>query len=191
MPATVETGTPDAVAEFYDPENRFQLGTSNDLLALEHAVTLKDCRLARRDEENYQSCAHIVPEVWDAETRWVVDVVYRGKLETPAPLGVSAVESLFIPKFTAERDPTLLSYFGLKGEENRRRLAETFLTPTNWKDYCELVSTNNCTIPDKVAERYPTEESESDRFFKEGLYRGHFRKTAKNDCDLYSHNCTG
>mmetsp|Transcript_56853 Transcript_56853/g.138406 ORF Transcript_56853/g.138406 Transcript_56853/m.138406 type:complete len:648 (-) Transcript_56853:367-2310(-) len=28
-------------------------------------------------------------------------------------------------------------------------------------------------------------------FFREGLYTGHFRKTAKNDCDTYPTSCTG
>jgi hypothetical protein len=103
---------------------------------------------------------------------------------------VLAQESWFIPKFTAFREPSIVSYFGLSGEENRRKLAELFKRPTTWKDYCDLVSTNNCSVPDKTAQRYPKEE-EYIMMFAEGLYTGHFRYTDANNCTTWPQNCTG
>lgn len=95
-----------------------------------------------------------------------------------------------MPKFTTERDATLHSYLGFQGEENREKLANTFLRPTRWKDYCAQVSPNNCTTSDNVAFREPHNGMEMDRFFVPGLYQGHFRKTAKNDCNQ-TDECTG
>jgi hypothetical protein len=90
-----------------------------------------------------------------------------------------------------EQDPSLFSYLGLQGEENRRKLAELFLRPTTWKDYCEQVSPTRCLVPDQVAAQGPQDEWENDRMFVQGLYTGHFRKTEENDCDKYPLNCTG
>jgi hypothetical protein len=95
-----------------------------------------------------------------------------------------------IPKFTAEYDPTHVSYHGLVGEANRRKLAETFHRPTTWKDYCEIVSKSNCPIPDEVARRPPALEEQERMFFPEE-YTGHFCPTEKNDCDANPHTCTG
>jgi len=39
--------------------------------------------------------------------------------------------------------------------------------------------------------RPPNNDNENDRFFVEGLYTGHFRKTPQNDCDTNPNNCTG
>lgn len=65
VPTTIETGSPDAKLNFYDPDNSFQYGNSHDLHALSTAAELGDCRLANRDPdpEVYESCAHAVPEV--------------------------------------------------------------------------------------------------------------------------------
>ena len=46
----------------------------------------------------------------------------------------------YVPKFTALRDPTVLTYFGLSGQENREKLANLFLRPTRWGDYYDDVS---------------------------------------------------
>ena len=195
VPATIETGTPEAVADFYDPQNRFQLGTSQDTHALENSLFLRDCTKAIRDNtEDYQSCAHVIPEVWDASTPWTLDFVADGKLEPPQSLGVAGNEALFVPKFTAQKYPQFLNYLGLQGA--REKLADTFLRPTKWKDYCNEVSTTNCTIPDNVAQRPPLLDWEFDSYFLEGSYTGHFRKTKKNICQVNNETgeaekCTG
>jgi 7 transmembrane sweet-taste receptor of 3 GCPR len=107
------------------------------------------------------------------------------------PPPVLADESWFVTKFTADQDPALVSYIGLQGDANRRKLAETFLRPTTWQEYCTLVSSDHCTTPDYVTQRAPTDETENIRMFVPGLYTGHFRATDANDCDLYPSNCTG
>ena len=59
-----------------------------------------------------------------------------------------------------------------------------------FKDYCDLVSPNNCTEPDDAAQRAPNEE-ELHRYYVADVYTGHFRATEENDCDLNPTNCTG
>ena len=89
-----------------------------------------------------------------------------------------------IPKYTAQYDPSLLSYLGLGGNEiNQRKVANLFKRPTTWKQYCEEVSISNCTIPDSTALRPPQDDTEYNTYYVPGgLYNGHFRKTYKNDC---------
>jgi hypothetical protein len=125
------------------------------------------------------------------------DLVNNGTLEAPPILGALGQESWFVTKFTAAQDPTIVSYMGLQSQENRHKLAETFLRPTEWKDYCycALVTVDNCSTDDGVAKRPPQDESEYNRIFVDGdgdgLYTGHFRKTEENECDTYPNNCTG
>ena len=84
-----------------------------------------------------------------------------------------------------------MNLLGIAGEANRRKLAETFLRPTTWKDYCDLVSPNNCTTSDDVAQHAPTDEADYERMFVAGSYTGHFRATEENDCDTHPDTCTG
>ena len=102
----------------------------------------------------------------------------------------------FIPRFTAQRDPTLLSYLGLQGEENREKLANAFLRPTTFRDYCSEVSPSRCLDEDYdsvngTARRPPKDKSEYDRMYIQGVYKGHFRKTADNNCTEFPETCTG
>lgn len=96
-----------------------------------------------------------------------------------------------VPKFTALQDPTLLNYYGLMGDENRQKLAETFLRPTTWKEYCDIVSPTNCTKPDSVAKRPPKDDSEDPRMHVSGIYTGYFRATEDNNCTAHPRTCTG
>ena len=102
----------------------------------------------------------------------------------------SVCNSIPVTRFSVERDPSLANYFGLGGEANREKLAETFKRPTTWGTYCQNVSTTNCTVADGVAARAPAED-EAGKYFSAGAYTGHFRKTAKNDCCEGQCNCTG
>lgn len=120
----------------------------------------------------------------------------QGAIESPSPLGAFGLDEQFIPRRTAAKDPTLLNFLGLGGEQNRRKLAETFLRPTTWGDYCELVSPNKCQEEEEgnngtAAIRPPQDETESGKYYVEGLYSGHFRATNENDCDANPTNCTG
>lgn len=191
VPTSIETGIPTAKINFYNASSPFQYGISDDWGALARADQLLDCRLASRDPNNYQSCAHVISEVWDARDEWVRNMVAEGILEPTTGLGALGQESWFMPKFTAESDPSLVSFVGLAGEQNRRKLAETFPRPTTWWQYCTEVSPTNCTVPDGTATRPPKDASEYDRMFVNGLFLGHFRFTGKNNCTLYPTTCTG
>jgi len=195
VPTTVETGKGDVKLNFYDAENSFG-GFSNgqDWGVLERASKLRDCRIANRspDSDEYEPCAHFIPEVWDYSYRDdYKDYVDKEVVELPQGLGALVQEGWYIPRFTAERDSSLLSYLGLSGEDNRHKLAERFLRPTTWKDYCIDESPSNCTISDKFAQRPPLDEFENNRMYAEGFYTGYFRSTSQNDCATYPKNCTG
>jgi hypothetical protein len=97
-----------------------------------------------------------------------------------------------VTKFTVEKDPSLSSYVGLQGDEHRKKLAETFLRPTTWWQYCNEVSIDGCATDDGIASRPPAAaDGENDRMFVEVLYTGHFRATDKNDCVKHNATCTG
>jgi 7 transmembrane sweet-taste receptor of 3 GCPR len=84
----------------------------------------------------------------------------------------------------------LLSYIGLQGEKNRQKLADTFLRPTTWRQYCLEVSNTTCQQPDEVAIRPPRGlyavegdddyDEEADSYFTQDLFAGYFRKTDRN-----------
>jgi len=105
------------------------------------------------------------------------------------PNGMFAMIGYYIPRFTAERDPTLVHYVGLRGEKNRRKLASSFKTPISWIQYCAL-SEDNCTPDDAIAKRFPVDD-ESDRYFVKDLYTGHFHIAEANNCSDINQNCTG
>jgi len=77
------------------------------------------------------------------------------------------------------------------GDDKRQKLAEMFKRPTTWLDYCQEVSTNNCTTPDDVAQRAPADEDEELMYFSYDAYTGHFRITEQGDCELNPTTCTG
>lgn len=191
VPTTIETGDPNVNLDFFAQGGDWGYGTSNDWEALRRAATNGDCRKVPRfdDEGKYQSCAHVIPEVWINHMKKVQRLNSEGIVEPPLGLGVVGQQSWFIPKFTGQRDPSLLTYLGLQG--NRRKLAETFKRPTTWGEYCSLVSVTRCQSPDGVAERAPATDDERNRLHVPGLYIGHFRETEENDCQKWPQNCTG
>lgn len=197
VPTTLETGRPDAVMQYYDEEARFEFGTtSNNLQAFRNAVELGngDCRNIVQnstDSDDYLNCAHVIPEVWTARSKQVQEYIREDILDPPLALGALGIEGWYIPKFTAESDPTLTSWIGLQGDENRHKLAQTFKRPTTWMDYCEQISPDNCTTPDEVAQRPPEDERESGRLHKSGVFTGYFRPTERGDCETNPTNCTG
>lgn len=191
VPTTIETGTPDAKLNLYDPTSPFDYGTANDWSSLRNANELGDCRLANRSRDNYQPCAYLIPEVWYSREEDLKTLMEQNVIEPPEQLGALGQNSWFVPKFVAERDPNLMSYLGLQGQPNRALLADYFLRPTTWIDYCEQVSIHNCSQNDGVAKRFPNDEAEGNRFFVQDLYTGHFRKTQENNCDEFPNNCTG
>ncbi|GKY92670.1 hypothetical protein MPSEU_000237000 [Mayamaea pseudoterrestris] len=188
VPTTTETAKADAKINFYDAEARFEFGAPTDLNATRTANEIKDCRLANRNADHYEPCAHVITELWEAHEAWQIS--NEGSAEIPTGLGVLGEEGWFVPKFTGEKDPSLLSYLGIQGQDNRRKLAETFKRPTSWADYCRIVSSDGCMTPNNVAKRPPRIE-ERQMYHSPGVYTGHFRATEKNDCDKWPLNCTG
>jgi hypothetical protein len=194
VPTTIETGLADATVNLYDPATRMEYGLNEVFGSLERAHEVGDCRIVSKttkDDGQYQACAHLVPEVWHGDEVALRDFEERGIIEPRSFIGLVGFENWFVPKFTGVRDPTILTYLGLGGEANRRKLAELFKRPTTWQDYCDLVSVNNCLTDDGVAKRAPMDELEYDHMFVEGIYTGHFRMTEENDCDKWPLNCTG
>ena len=196
VPVTIETGSIDAHLDFYHPRAPVEYGVANDWDALRRGTELKDCRKLKAANEKanattYQSCAMIIPEVWEGHMDTVRELAREGVVD--APLGLEALghQSWVIPKHTAERDPTLLSVFGLQGKENRRKLADRFKRPTTWKDYCDLVSETKCREPDEFAQRAPRDATEETRMFATGAYRGYFLATEQNNCTAFPDSCTG
>lgn len=194
VPATIETGTADAHLDFYDPLYPLDYGTSNHWGPLRRSLEVGDCRLVGKNESlfaDYPACAHVVPEVWNLYNNEYYDLRDAGVVEAAPALGVIGQQNWFITRFTAEQDPTLLTHFGMAGQDNRRKLADTFLRPTTWNTYCQFLSPSRCREADDVAARAPQDSAEKGRYFADGLFTGHFRKTAENDCDTYPDICTG
>jgi hypothetical protein len=120
-------------------------------------------------------------------------LIGKGSVLSMVSNGMIGGLGYYIPSLTAERDKTLTSFYGLRGDENRVKLADTFREPTNWVNYCEHVDLNNCTVPDDndIFRRYPNTRQEKDSYFVPDLYSGHFRVTDRNNCTKYPSNCTG
>jgi hypothetical protein len=192
VPSTIESGAKDNITNFYDVSNRMDYGTSSDVSVIQNAFDANgDCSVYKRGNlgDEYMPCANIAMDLWYPE-RWD-SAVDSGAAEAAKITGVIGVDGWHVTKFAIEKDPSLSSYFGMKGEDNRQKLAETFKRPTTWKDYCEQVSASNCSESDSVATRPPSEDgSEDNKYFLEGSYTGYFRTTEKNDCNA-NPNCTG
>jgi len=185
VPSSIETGDPNLVNDFYDPDLRLSYGPSYDFEAMKRANEAIDCVDMTKEAI---TCAHVSSETWASKLPIIRDLERQGILEAAQQTGALGYQAWYIPKYTAINNPSLSSYLGLTGQ--RRMLAETFLRPTTWEDYCTKVSPNNCTKPDDVAQRAP-EESEKLRMHVAGIYTGHFRATEKNDCDANPDTCTG
>mmetsp|Transcript_448 Transcript_448/g.1080 ORF Transcript_448/g.1080 Transcript_448/m.1080 type:complete len:372 (-) Transcript_448:1286-2401(-) len=194
VPVSIETGSADAKVDFYDIHTSFDYGTGNDFIAVETAENVKDCRVVKNRSgkaEDYVPCSHVIPEVWAGGQRESLRSLQDEQvIEPPAGLGALGTQSWFVPKFTAEQDTTLLTYLGLQGQDNRHKLAATFLRPTTWEDYCLYESPDGCQTPDNVATRPPVAE-EGDLYYEGEEFTGFFRNTTQNDCVAWPNNCTG
>ncbi|CAB9499317.1 expressed unknown protein [Seminavis robusta] len=199
VPTTIESLTRNHSLHnnFYDPLSRLEYGDTDIWSALKRANQLEasDCTLVQQrddDDEEYQSCGNVVMESWYGVTEETQRHLEQGTIENLVPLGAIGQQALFVTKFTAEADPTILNLHGIQGDANRHKLAATFKRPTTWRDYCELVSPSNCTDPDDtVAQRPPLDEFEYDRMHVPDMYTGHFRDTDDNNCTLHPDTCTG
>ena len=201
VPTTLESGTKDARINFYDYDNALDYGVGYPWEGLRIAMrddVQGDCRKVAKktpyeeneNDEDYVPCAHVIPEIWTPRTNTVLGLEKEGVIVPFQFLGTIASGGWYVPKFLLERDPSLATYLGLAGEKHRKKLSETFRTPTTWSEYCSLVSSDNCTYNDGIAARAPSTEEEGGRYFEEALYTGHFRTTFSNNCTA-NPECTG
>jgi 7 transmembrane sweet-taste receptor of 3 GCPR len=197
VPVTIETSLSTGNLNFYDKNNAFEYGSIAFWTGFETAAAVKDCRLLQQsgNPSEYQPCHHFHPELWYSDPAVESDIkngVDQKAVDLPTSLGATAFNSIFVTRFSVDKDPTLSSYIGLQGEKNRQKLAETFLRPTTWEYYCTKISSSNCTAPDSVAQRPPASDSEAQRMFVQDLFTGHFRSTEENDCSGDRNStCTG
>lgn len=194
VPVSIETGQYNKSMNFYDSKSRFEHGQDYDYGGLKMCSEKKGvCSEASRNAEGYESCGHVMLELWNgAYSSEVKDLVLNDHAEPLMSLGVVGEEHWFVPKFTLQRDNSLSTFHGLTGNENRKKLAERFLRPTRWADYCNEVSEDGCATDDGVAKRRPASNTEEgDQFFVKNLYTGHFRSTPDNDCVASPDTCTG
>jgi len=186
VPASVGLTSEAAKSQgFYAANNTFEYSTLTypwDALKLANQMMNNE----QNCEHTQDPCVHILPEVWSGQadklhTLYMDDMDMPPVIDRPTSNGIVYKPSLMIPKKTAQELPSLGISFGLQGDQNQKILAETFKKPTNWVDYCETVSLNNCSVPDGTAARYPAEEEKS-LYFLEGSYTGYFLATDKNNC---------
>jgi hypothetical protein len=188
VPATVGLTTEMSQgASFYSIENKIEYSTELYpyealMMANEKLNNGENCELTTK------ACAHILPEVWVGQRDEWLKMEDDGVIDHPSANGMVATSNFFVPAFTIKKYPSLAVFYGFQGDENRKLLAELFKKPTTWKEYCELVSSSNCSIADRTAARYPNQTDleghyyEKNKFYVEGLYQGYFRATEKNNC---------
>ena len=192
VPSTIESGMADKNLNFYDELNRMEYGSSYDQSVIEnaHAAEGGDCTIYKdKGGDEYSPCAHLCMDIWNNGWDGLVE---SGAAETSKLVGMIGNQGWHIMDHSVRNDSSLATHYGLRGEENRRKMAETFKRPTTWHDYCTIVSLSNCTVEDDVAKRPPAGDgSEDNKYFSLGLYTGHFRATEKNDCGANPTTCTG
>ena len=190
VPVSVESSHFGLNTDFYNANSSLDYGAADvNYNELTTASEVGDCRkvVETRNKDNYRPCANVVTEAW---LKGYSDTAIVG-VDPPLDLGALGEQFWFVPRFTAERDPTLVSYIGLAGGKNRKKLAERFKRPTTWKQYCDEVSLSSCNAADDVATRAPANAIEDESMFVDGLYSGYFRSTTENNCTLNPFNCTG
>jgi len=201
VPVTIETGSFDEGygeiskrqhdGSFYDTESRFdypdQVYPVDQLVEADRVGG--DCSLTNKP------CAHILPEVWEGATNSeITSAQEKGSVLSIESNGILGQVGYYIPSYTAERHRSFTSFYGLRGDENRVKLADTFKEPTTWVDFCELVHLTNCTFTDEegMPKRwYPKTAKERDSYFVPDLYAGHFRVTDRTNCTKNPDTCKG
>eukprot|EP00957_Ditylum_brightwellii_P013780 1038459-Ditylum_brightwellii.AAC.1 len=184
VPVTLETGADPMKtdASFYHPTMKWDYA---DMSYDYDALRTADKRPQANCIGSKVPCAHVIPELWSGQRQNWLDAEKEGLIEPVINNGRSAKYNWYIPKFVAEEDPTLISFYGIGGDHNRRKLAERFKRPFTWKQYCEEVSPDNCETPDETAKRSPLDEKEETRYFVEDVFIGYFNATEENDCDAH------
>ena len=192
--------SPTLASSFYSHDNTLPYSSgAYPWLALEEATIVGDCRLSD------QECTHVLPEVWNGQLHEWTKSLNEGHIDPVEGNGQVGKGSWYVPSFTAQKDDSLISVFGLSGENNRAKLADAFRKPITWKEYCDEISISNCTsstnanatedfddLNDQRATRYPQTEAEENMYYAGAdKYIGYFRLTDDNNCTINPTTCSG
>mmetsp|Transcript_5907 Transcript_5907/g.9296 ORF Transcript_5907/g.9296 Transcript_5907/m.9296 type:complete len:1013 (+) Transcript_5907:46-3084(+) len=207
VPATIEISKPGGTTNFYDRSLRMSYGNgSYDYSAIETALKYGNCSDVPRNGKDYRSCAHVMPEVWKGQTSILRKLEEQKVIAYSTETGGKSKYWWYLPLFTAEEHPSLMSYLGLSTEygkdtdplTRRQQLAELFERPFTWTDFCANFTADNCQNPPyfdqenrTIATRAPNTSTEETSYFSEGLFHGHFAPTDENDCTANPDTCTG
>ena len=175
------------LTSFYNPENAPMQYSKEQYPwdALKRGDQLRGCTATSLP------CVQYLPEVWKSLNDQFTQLLKNDMVEPPAPNGLLGQSGLHIPLSTAEKFPDLSIWFGWRGEEKRKFLAETFLRPLTWADYCAYISATHCSESDETAQRAPESADEETCYFLENVYNGYFHASDKNNCTLNPTTCTG
>jgi hypothetical protein len=185
VPATVGlTTNTTAKSSFYSLENTLEYSAeAYPFDALENAV---DCHL-----QGNRPCTQVLPEVWNGQAHELRDASQNGFIAPTEGNGEVGKGSWYIPQFVAQNDSSLVSVYGLSGEEHRHKLADTFRRPTTWLEYCQEVSLTNCDGDDPVAAFFPSTPEQEQHYHHPQFFPGYFRLLPENNCTVNPDNCTG
>lgn len=194
VPATVGLTAKDTpMASFYSEQNEFvfsKVAYPYDALEVANRVGSEEFEgelgLMRRKDCSYvkKACVDILPEVWSGQASEYAPLIKRQVIEHPSANGLIGRLGIYLPRKTVQEFPEFSIWFGLAGDENRRRLAEIFLRPISWKEYCDTVDPTNCQ------ERYPAGDEEG-LYYEEGLFEGYFSAGGSNNCTQNPDTCAG
>ena len=108
----------------------------------------------------------------------------------PLPNGLVYRAGLYVPLSTINEHPEFASYHGYIGEENRKKVASSFLQPTTWEQFCtEVITEEECNSNNNtMVTRMPQTESEKGSYFSYPDYYGHFRETENTKCTTDTNN---
>lgn len=184
VPATVGlTTNTTAISSFYSLDNTLEYSAeAYPFDALENAV---DCHLQDGP------CTQVLPEVWNGQAHELKKASQKGFIEPVEGNGAVGKGSWYIPQFAAQEDSSLVSVYGLQGEEHRHKLASAFRRPTTWLEYCQEVSPTRCDEDDPVAAFYPSTPEQEQHYFHPQFFPGYFRLLPENDCTENPTTCTG
>jgi hypothetical protein len=183
VPATVGlTTNTTAISSFYAVENTLEYSAeAYPFDALQDGV---DC------QTKSEPCIQVMPEVWNGQQHEWSRAVKAGYMEPVEGNGAVGKGSIYIPKFAAVQDPTLVSVYGLQGEASRHKLAELFRKPLTWLEYCRDVSPSQCE-DDPVAAFYPSTNEQELHYHHPQFFPGYFHSPPENNCTQNPTNCTG
>ena len=189
VPTTIEHGQQygNGKASFYDRSMQTYNSDYNQTESLVEAYRVGgNCK-----SSNNLPCSHIIPDV----NYFSNEVLATKDMNEIFPLkfnGRAERKGFYIPKFTVEQHPEFATYVGFSKEQQRQKVASTFLKPTTWGEYYSEVRTEaDCASgKDMSAQRLPLGDDEKNRYFVKGLFEGFFRNTTDTDCTNNS-DCFG